>query len=169
MCFQADALEIMLALDNGNVEIYDRYSLQLTHTIVGKHAVSPGLLDMNADLILVEYTASFGGATGSNRINRFEPSSGPGGGGGPGNPVLGRSKIRRSSGSVCQKSWWKLFCRRSKTLLRVIDKKKLLFRDEGEKQNANQQVRLEVNITKLQLTCNFCVLSSLNPYQYIGR
>ena len=57
---KADALEIMVALDNGNVEIYDRYNLKLTHTIVGKHIISPGLLDMNADLIFIEYTASFG-------------------------------------------------------------------------------------------------------------
>ena len=33
---KADALEILIALDNGDVEIYDRYSLNLTHTVVGK-------------------------------------------------------------------------------------------------------------------------------------
>ena len=33
---KADAIDIILAVDNGNVEVYDRFSLQLTHTIVGK-------------------------------------------------------------------------------------------------------------------------------------
>ena len=79
---KADALEILIALDNGDVEIYDRYSLNLTHTVVGKflikmciksyssyvsvltivgfflsgkQSVSPVVLDVNSDLILVEY------------------------------------------------------------------------------------------------------------------
>ena len=36
---KADALEILIALDNGDVEIYDRYSLNLTHTVVGKFLI----------------------------------------------------------------------------------------------------------------------------------
>ena len=34
--FQADESEIMLAVDNGNVEVYDRHSLELKTALVGQ-------------------------------------------------------------------------------------------------------------------------------------
>ena len=34
--FQADDSEIMLAVDNGNVEVYDRHSLELKTALVGQ-------------------------------------------------------------------------------------------------------------------------------------
>ena len=58
LAMKADATEIVIALDNGNVEVYDRESLSLTFTIVGKFSVSPTVLDISDDYILVGYTAS---------------------------------------------------------------------------------------------------------------
>ena len=34
--YQADESEIMLAVDNGNVEVYDRHSLELKTALVGQ-------------------------------------------------------------------------------------------------------------------------------------
>lgn len=92
---KADAIEILVALDNGNIEIYDRKSLRMTHTILGKKNVSPGLLEISPSIIMVEYTVSFG------------PNIG-----------IGRSKARRSSGPSWDKKWWKIFSRSTKELLR---------------------------------------------------
>ena len=85
--FKADETEIMLAVDNGNIEIYDRYSLRLTCLLVGQYSASPVKLDFNANLIFVQYTCAF-------------------------------FKSRKSVPS----SWWNIYCRKSKRLLRSIDR-----------------------------------------------
>ena len=85
--FKADETEIMLAVDNGNIEIYDRYSLKLTCLLVGQYSASPVKLDFNDNLIFVQYTCAF-------------------------------FKSRKSVPS----SWWNIYCRKSKRLLRSIDR-----------------------------------------------
>ena len=59
-CIQADESEIMLAVDNGNVEVYDRHSLELKTALVGQFSASPSSLDFDARLILVSYSCGFG-------------------------------------------------------------------------------------------------------------
>lgn len=36
LCLKADEREIMIAVDNGNVEIYDRHSLELKSALIGQ-------------------------------------------------------------------------------------------------------------------------------------
>ena len=86
--FKADESEIMLAVDNGNIEIYDRYSQRLTCLLVGQYSASPVKLDFNAHLIFVQYTCAF-----FKSRQRQVPSS-----------------------------WWNIYCRKSKRLLKSIDR-----------------------------------------------
>ena len=60
LSLRADEREIMLALDNGNVEIYDRHSLRLCALLKGQFSASPSYLDFNARIILVIYVCGFG-------------------------------------------------------------------------------------------------------------
>ena len=57
---KADEREIMLAVDNGNVEIYDRHSHRLTCLLKGQFSASPSYLDFNSQIILVIYVCGFG-------------------------------------------------------------------------------------------------------------
>ena len=49
----------MLAVDNGNIEIYDRYSMKMTCLLVGQYSASPVKIDFNSNLIFVQYTCAF--------------------------------------------------------------------------------------------------------------
>ncbi len=69
LSLMCDESEIMLAVDNGNVEIYDRRSFRLKTVLVGQFASSPTSLDFDAEIILVGYTCGF------RRLNRKFPSS----------------------------------------------------------------------------------------------
>ena len=53
-------MEILLSVDNGDVEIYDRRTLQLLWVLSGQFSSSPASLDLSADLILVVYSCGFG-------------------------------------------------------------------------------------------------------------
>lgn len=44
---KCDEMEIIMAVDNGNVEIYDRQSLRLKSVLVGQFSSSPASLDFN--------------------------------------------------------------------------------------------------------------------------
>merc|ERR1712223_160848 len=55
LSFKADENEIILAVDNGNVEIYDRATRKLTCVLVGTYSSSPVKVDFNANLIFVQY------------------------------------------------------------------------------------------------------------------
>ena len=57
--FKADENEIILAVDNGNVEVYDRGTRKLTCVLVGQYSASPVKLDFNSRLIFVQYTCAF--------------------------------------------------------------------------------------------------------------
>lgn len=57
---KCDESEIMLAVDNGNVEIYDRRTLKLKCILMGQFKSSPSQVDFNQKLILVCYTCGFG-------------------------------------------------------------------------------------------------------------
>lgn len=94
---KVDENDIMLAVDNGNVEIYDRYTRKMTCLLAGQYSVSPVGLDCNVDLILVHYTCAFA----SPRRRLLPPS------------------------------WWNVFCRKTKRLLRSIDR-----------ENNSEEVRL---------------------------
>ena len=59
LSFKVDEKEIMLAVDNGNIEIYDRSSMKLTCLFVGQYSASPVKIDFNAKLIFVQYTCAF--------------------------------------------------------------------------------------------------------------
>ena len=59
LSFKVDEKEIMLAVDNGNIEIYDRSSMKLTCLFVGQYSASPVKVDFNAKLIFVQYTCAF--------------------------------------------------------------------------------------------------------------
>ena len=66
---KCDELELFVAVDNGNVEIYDRRSLRLRCVLAGQFPTSPSALDFSADVILVGYTRSFA------KFGRTLPSS----------------------------------------------------------------------------------------------
>ena len=59
LSFKVDEKEIMLAVDNGNIEIYDRYSMKMTCLLVGQYSASPVKIDFNSNLIFVQYTCAF--------------------------------------------------------------------------------------------------------------
>ena len=59
LSFKVDEKEIMLAVDNGNIEIYDRYSMKMTCLLVGQYSASPMKIDFNSNLIFVQYTCAF--------------------------------------------------------------------------------------------------------------
>ena len=61
LSFKADENEIILAVDNGNVEVYDRATRKLTCVLVGQYSASPVKLDFNSNLIFVQYTCAFAG------------------------------------------------------------------------------------------------------------
>ncbi len=69
LSLKCDESEIMLAVDNGNVEIYDRRSLRLKTLLVGQFASSPTSLDFDSRIVLVGYTCGF------RRLNRKFASS----------------------------------------------------------------------------------------------
>ena len=70
LSFIVDENEIMVAIDNGNIEIYDRQSMKLTWLLVGQYSASPVKLDFNSKLIFVQYTCAFW----KNPRNRQSPS-----------------------------------------------------------------------------------------------
>ncbi len=70
LSLKADEREIMLAVDNGNVEIYDRFSLKLTCVLAGQYSASPVKLDCNSKFIFVSYTCAFAGSR-----RRYVPSA----------------------------------------------------------------------------------------------
>jgi len=59
LAVRADETEIVLAVDNGNVEIYDRRTLRLKTALVGQFACSPVALDLGAEHVLVGYAWGF--------------------------------------------------------------------------------------------------------------
>ena len=113
---KADTSEILIALDNGNVEIYDRENLNLTYTIVGKFSISPTVLDITDDIILVGYTAS---TFGKHRIVNSSAGTGSG------MPTIApgtHMRNGRKGPAPPQNTWWKIFCRQTKQHLRTIEK-----------------------------------------------
>lgn len=59
LSFKVDEKEIILAVDNGNIEIYDRFSRKLTCLLIGQYSASPVKIDANNNLIFVQYTCAF--------------------------------------------------------------------------------------------------------------
>ncbi|XP_059092332.1 uncharacterized protein LOC131887700 [Tigriopus californicus] len=59
-CLKCDELELILGLDNGNVEIYDRGSLKVKTILVGKASLPPTQVEMNAEIFLVIYVSGLG-------------------------------------------------------------------------------------------------------------
>ena len=116
LALKSDAFEIFIALDNGNVEVYDRERLMLTYTIVGKFSVSPSVLDISDTLILVGYTAS---TFGKHRMT----TSGSATRGSFRQVASGNHMQNGRKGPVLpQNSWWKIFCRKTKQHIRTIEK-----------------------------------------------
>ena len=137
LAMKADETEIFIALDNGNVETYDRETLLLTFTIVGKFSVSPTVLDISDDLILVGYTAStFGKHRMMNSSSGSRSSV---------RPVASGNHMRngRKGPVLPQNSWWKLFCRRTKQHLRTIEKSHVtrLYAISAAQQKANTETK----------------------------
>ena len=135
LAMKADETEIFIALDNGNVEAYDRETLVLTFTIVGKFSVSPTVLDISDDLILVGYTAStFGKHRMANSSSGSRSSVRPVGSG-------NHMRNGRKGPVLPQNSWWKLFCRRTKRHLRTIEKSHVtrLYAISAAQQKANTE------------------------------
>ena len=150
LAMKADEIEIFIALDNGNVEIYDRETLLLTFTIVGKFSVSPTVLDISDDLILVGYTASTFGKhrmTSSSNATR-----------GSVRQVASGNHMQngRKGPALPQNSWWKIFCRRTKQHLRTIEKTQVtrLYAASAAQQQTNTgpKNRNENNISEQECT-----------------
>jgi hypothetical protein len=117
LSFKADENEIMLAVDNGNVEIYDRSSRRLTCLLAGQYSASPVRLDFNSNLIFVNYTCAFAATR-----RRHVPSS-----------------------------WWNIFCRITKRLLRSIDR-----------DNAGTSIDLRLNFDNMLFLTNSHAIYSID-------
>lgn len=59
-CLKCDELELIIGLDNGNVEIYDRCTLKVKTILVGKASLPPTQVEMNANILSVVYVSGLG-------------------------------------------------------------------------------------------------------------
>ena len=159
LAMKADASEIVIALDNGNVEVYDRESLSLTFTIVGKFSVSPTVLDISDDYILVGYTAS--------TFGKHRMTSSGGGSRGRVRQIASGSHMQkgRKGPALPQNSWWKIFCRRTKQHLRTIEKSHVtrLYALSAAQQKANFEIKDATKDTEIYTEPNSNCSGSCDP------